>query len=251
MPALKKRVLIVDDNAVNRKYLKTVLKDYDLTEAENGIEALEQFDTTAADLILMDIQMPVMDGMECMKVLRDKNVSIPILAITAFSGNEDRDKFINEGFSDFLAKPLPPNTIRTVVGNWLSPDKQTLQVYTNKKPDYSEFDLDIIEDLKKYLTENEYKKLVADFIDETKIFLNNIDLLTNKDDFSSIIRILHTIKGNAASLGFYRLSKLSAVLEAKLKNEQFQNFSDNFEAFKSNAYASFEAFKTQLNRNDD
>lgn len=244
---MNKKILIVDDNAVNRKYLRSVLKSFTLSEAENGQVALDMFETANPDLILMDIQMPIMDGMECMIQLRKTNTQKPIIAITAFSDEEDRNKFIEAGFNDFLAKPLPPNAIRNIVSHWLKDNSQTAHLNSSEELKPHEFDIQVINELKKYISTEEYESLVLDFIDETKIFLNDIELLTNQNDFSSIIRILHTIKGNAASLGFYRLSKLSAALEADLKNDLFQNFSDNFGVFKCSANDSFDAFKTQLN----
>jgi len=109
----KFKILLAEDDYLNRKSITHFLKreGFDLTTAENGKEVLEKLKKNSFDLILMDIQMPIMDGLETTKRIRssespeiDKN--IPIIALTAYAMKGDREKIIETGMTDYIAKPL-------------------------------------------------------------------------------------------------------------------------------------------------
>jgi signal transduction histidine kinase/ActR/RegA family two-component response regulator len=107
------RILIVDDSSENRELIKLFLKkeNCELTEAENGEKAFELMRAQSFDLILMDLQMPVMDGYTALTKIRDLEqlegqVRRPIVALTAHAMNEDREKCIKQGFDGYLAKPI-------------------------------------------------------------------------------------------------------------------------------------------------
>ena len=110
--ALKsKRVLLVDDNAINRKVAAMFLRPLGMTivEAENGAESLNRLATAAFDIVLMDIHMPVMDGVEALKRIRASGESwsdIPVIALTANAMQGDRERFIELGMSGYVAKPI-------------------------------------------------------------------------------------------------------------------------------------------------
>ena len=105
-----KRILLVDDSEINRRFVKDNLEDcgVKVSEAEDGAEALEQIKRSYPDLVLMDIMMPVMDGYEAVKRIRaDKKLSgVPILALTALAMREDIERISHSGFDDFLIKPF-------------------------------------------------------------------------------------------------------------------------------------------------
>ena len=120
-------ILLAEDNAVNRKLAVTILEKagYKVTVATNGKEAVELADSKTIDLILMDIQMPIMSGEEATKALRDKESSskdrIPIIALTAHAMTGDRDKYLSLGMDGYVAKPIRRqelfDEINTVVRN--------------------------------------------------------------------------------------------------------------------------------------
>jgi two-component system sensor histidine kinase EvgS len=106
-------VLIAEDERINRLALKRILEKsgYRILEAENGLQALEILKTENPDCILMDIQMPEMDGIEASKNIRDKSQfgdksSIPIIALTAYTMPEDREKISAAGLDDYISKPV-------------------------------------------------------------------------------------------------------------------------------------------------
>lgn len=117
-----KKILLVDDNEMNREIAKTILEDYELIvdEAEDGYQAVNKVkdsDSDAYDVILMDIQMPVMGGFEATEAIRriDKGHRIPIVAMTANAFDEDRKKALEAGMDDHIAKPIEVNNLITVL----------------------------------------------------------------------------------------------------------------------------------------
>ena len=102
------RVLLVEDNSVNSLYTAQVLlrQGYEVIEARNGIEALDILRTQSFDLILMDVRMPVLDGLETTRRIReDLHLDTPVVALTAHAMSGDRDKCLASGMNYYLAKP--------------------------------------------------------------------------------------------------------------------------------------------------
>ena len=103
-------LLITEDEEINFYYLKTLLKKTEATiiRAKNGKEAVDIIAEYKGhiDLILMDLNMPVMDGYEAMRIIKSRHPGIPIIAQTAYTLNNDRMKCLNAGFNDYIAKPI-------------------------------------------------------------------------------------------------------------------------------------------------
>jgi signal transduction histidine kinase/CheY-like chemotaxis protein/ligand-binding sensor domain-containing protein len=120
------RVLVVEDNLVNQKLAQMLLENmgYQVSISNNGLEAIEALESSTFDLVLMDVQMPVMDGLEATRRIRDnsskvRNPSIPIVAMTAFAMKYDREKCLDAGMDDYLAKPVQPDTLRQTIARWI------------------------------------------------------------------------------------------------------------------------------------
>ena len=107
-----KKVLIGEDSSVIQNLAKKILEfqNFEITSAKNGEEVLKMLQTKEFDVILLDINMPVMDGMECIKTIRamkdEKLAKIPVIAITGNARNYSKEDFDNAGFNEMLAKPL-------------------------------------------------------------------------------------------------------------------------------------------------
>jgi CheY-like chemotaxis protein len=103
-------VLITEDEEVNFYYLKTIFKKTEakIIRAKNGQEAVEiiRSHQGAIDLVLMDLNMPVMDGYEAMRIIKSQHPQIPIIAQTAYTLSEDRHKCMKAGFNDYISKPI-------------------------------------------------------------------------------------------------------------------------------------------------
>jgi len=120
--ANRKKILIVEDDFSSKLYLNKALEKMDLIllNAGDGKEALELLKVNPdINVILMDIQMPVMDGYSCTKKIRESGNNITIIAQTAYGMSDDRDKMIALGFNDFLIKPISQKTLIEKVSQYL------------------------------------------------------------------------------------------------------------------------------------
>ncbi|OUS25756.1 hypothetical protein A9Q99_20065 [Gammaproteobacteria bacterium 45_16_T64] len=120
----KSTILIVEDNKVNQTLLKAILtkRDFSTLTASNGEEALRVLTSNPVDLILMDCQMPVMDGFETTRIIRERHATYgypPIIAVTANALSEDREKCINAGMNEYLTKPIDRYKLYKAIDDWL------------------------------------------------------------------------------------------------------------------------------------
>ena len=126
-------ILLVDDGESNREFLCVVLRQFGMTvtEAENGQVAVDAVENSEFDLIFMDMQMPVMDGYTATRVLRDRGLTIPIVALTANAMQEDQKKCRDAGCDGFLAKPVDVDKLAMLLkdrlGGTEAPDDGTNQ----------------------------------------------------------------------------------------------------------------------------
>ena len=120
---MSKRILVVEDQEDNRQIVRDLLtaNDYEMTEAENGEEALAAVAKNRPDLILMDIQLPVMDGYEATRRIKADPAlsSIPIIAVTSYALSGDEEKARAAGWNDFVPKPYSPRQLLAKIREFL------------------------------------------------------------------------------------------------------------------------------------
>ena len=120
---MRKRILAVEDQEDNRQIMRDLLtaNDYEMTEAENGEEALAAVARDRPDLILMDIQLPVMDGYEATRRIKaDPSLSsIPVIAVTSYALSGDEEKARAAGCDDFVPKPFSPRQLLAKIRQYL------------------------------------------------------------------------------------------------------------------------------------
>lgn len=115
-----KTILVAEDVESNFLLLKALLgKTYRLLHAYNGKEAIAMFIEYTPDLILMDVKMPVMDGLEATRLIREQSLTIPIIALTAFAFDQDRVRVLEAGCNDFLTKPLSPPLLKQTIEKYI------------------------------------------------------------------------------------------------------------------------------------
>ncbi len=120
------RVLLAEDNAINQQVAKEILQScgVEVTLADDGLEALEKLWEGGYDAVLMDIQMPGMDGLKATGLLREyaRFDALPVIAMTARAMNGDREKSLSAGMQDYVAKPVEPHTLLTTLSKWIRRD---------------------------------------------------------------------------------------------------------------------------------
>ena len=120
---MRHKIAVVEDNPDNRLLVQALLEEfYDISEFETGVEAVNGLLADQPDLILLDISLPEMDGTEVLRWIRSQSEleSVPVVALTAHAMAGDREKYLAEGFSDYLTKPIIDETVLLdTIARWL------------------------------------------------------------------------------------------------------------------------------------
>ncbi|MFC4871388.1 response regulator [Negadavirga shengliensis] len=240
-----KKVLIVDDNALNRKVFENIIgHNYFFDTAADGIEAIEKLREEKYDVILMDIQMPRLDGISTLKIIREEEITnIPIIAISAYSDQGDREYFLSTGFDDFIAKPVKPKDLLETIYYHLhkTGKKKDLAPTGDKNGD---FDETIVLQLLKYHTIENIKSVYNDFWEEAEILVKEIKMLIDLKNFREIGEKLHILKGNSGSLGLTGLYNMVAEFEMNIKNANFNNINEDLDKLEK----SLDNFKEMIDK---
>jgi CheY-like chemotaxis protein len=123
---MKPRVAVVEDNPDNRLLVQAILEDeFDVVEFEDGRDALQGLPDARADVILLDISLPEMDGTEVLEWIRSRPdlADTPVIALTAHAMAGDREKYLDAGFNDYVSKPIVDEAVLTgSIRRWLRPE---------------------------------------------------------------------------------------------------------------------------------
>ncbi|SNS21874.1 CheY chemotaxis protein or a CheY-like REC (receiver) domain [Belliella buryatensis] len=244
-----KNVLIVDDNALNRRVFEHIIGQvYNFDIAQNGKIALEKLKNGNFDLVLMDIQMPVMDGITAMKKIRNENLTdSPIIAISAYAEQNDKDYFLSTGFSDFIAKPIKPKLFLETISQHLKEEiKIDGEISGVERENLDTLDEKVLKQLQKYNSIENIHAVYTDFIEETESLLHETEQLLKTKDYESIGEKLHIIKGNSGTLGAQKVYNCCKEFEKNIKNGIFDNTLKDYLILRE----LFDSFKTYINQSE-
>ena len=227
------KVLLVEDNEINQQVAGELLEEAGIkvTVANNGLEAVDLTDKEEFDLILMDLQMPEMDGFEATGIIRSKEKykEKPILAMTANTLAEDRDRCLDAGMDDHLAKPIDPEELYNALKKWL-PDLSSRKTPVVTKAPQAGSGLDLPDSLPGIdiqsglgrLRGNKklYRDMLCKFDREHGEDVSQLQTLFAAQDYLSAQRLAHTVKGLAATFGAVELSEAAKALETAAKNHE-------------------------------
>ncbi|MEO9383365.1 ATP-binding protein [Chromobacterium phragmitis] len=207
------RILVVDDNAVNRKYLQALLErlNQQPTLASDGLEALSLAAGQPFDLVLMDLHMPGMDGAETARRLRAEaqTPKMPIIALTADAFPETRQQMLSQGLDDFLTKPLGRDQLLAVLQK-LYPPEASAAPQAREEP---ALDARTISDFIELLSEAQYRQLVEQYFAGHQESIRQLQSNQQQPDRESLFHLAHGLKGGAVTLGFASLARRCLELE--------------------------------------
>jgi len=229
-----KRILLAEDNPVNRLLASATLEQagFVVTEAENGLQALELAKTHDFDLLLMDIQMPVMDGLCATRLIRELDKSgtdrLPMLALTAGAPGQDMDEILASGMNGCLEKPFAPDALVTAVRRHLQPARENhapmqaplsptagIPAICPRRPC-----LDIDEGIRRVGGDGSlYRELLRRFVAEYGASAAHVMDSVNSGELGKAGRIVHSVKGVAGVLAADSLQEIARELETALKND--------------------------------
>ena len=202
------RLLLVDDNRDNLTLIRLYLESdhYCIDEAENGAEAVERFAAAPYDLVLMDLEMPVVDGYEATRRIRELErrrgvVPTPILALTAHAMDEHRQRCEQAGFTDFLAKPVRKAAVLRTLLHYLGPEGESAESLKTLPPDADA------------PNPSRLAALLPLFYDLASQTLDAAHAALDQGDLDQVRRQGHKLKGSAGSYGFPELARAAAALE--------------------------------------
>ena len=201
------KILIVEDNELTQKIVGQMLNDYGFVVmyATNGLECLRIISESNVDLVLMDMQMPLMDGYETTGFMREDSElkNIPIIAMTANAMVGDREKCLASGCTDYITKPFKSEELVIMIKKHLSRN------FRNKKH------------------ENESSRLINDlipeFIADLKEMIEELNQAVKNKNHEMIKSISHDIKGTAGMYGFMEISETAAIMEKAAQDKSYKN----------------------------
>src|SRR6478609_8977769 len=220
-------VLLVEDNDINRLYASSILKTWDcnLEMAENGYVALEKLKNNPFDIVLMDLQMPVMDGYEATKAIRQGDASrsqVPIIALTANATRKDIEKCLASGMNDCIPKPFTPEDLFRVLlkhSNNKSNDahKETVQA-TVPLVQSQLVDLSYL----KNVSHNDpefIKEMINTFLESMPKTIREIETFSTTKDWVNLGKAIHKIKPSLTMMGMPTLKALALEMEQQCKTQ--------------------------------
>jgi CheY-like chemotaxis protein/HPt (histidine-containing phosphotransfer) domain-containing protein len=214
------RILVAEDNAVNQKVALRILEKmgYRADAVANGLEAIDVLAEIPYDLVLMDVQMPEMDGYNAARIIRDpssqvRDHDVPVVAMTAHAMKGDREKCLEAGMDDYVPKPVQPQELARVIEEWLATEKTPEpQPEAAAQDDGKVFDRpNLVERLDG--DEEIIGEVIGIFLEDAPRRLQVLEDALQESDAALAQREAHTLKGAASNLSAPSLQEAARRVE--------------------------------------
>jgi two-component system sensor histidine kinase/response regulator len=217
----KVRILLSEDNTVNQKVTLKILEKmgYHADAVANGLEVLKALEAIPYTLVLMDVQMPEMDGMEATRQIRKgglpiRNPDIPIIALTANAMKKDREMCLDAGMNDYLAKPIHPEELAEVIARWVPGNNGTSKVQSATKMVKQGPVFDRSSLLERLGGDGKiYEDVIALFLKDAPGQIDSLQESVSSGDVVLAQRQAHTLKGASGNVGAVGLEKAALQME--------------------------------------
>lgn len=215
-------ILIAEDNITNQKVATLIIKKmgYNVLCVSNGYEAVEAVQNMPYDIVLMDLQMPVMDGYDAaIKIRTEIQSTIPIIAMSADVMKGTAESCLNAGMNDYISKPVKPDELQKIIMKWT--DKPVMQMRKKEENDSVIANINI-EELKSRLTGNWelIPELINTFFTEAIEIQKQISKNNEIHDYSAIAKEAHKLKGAASSICADRIHEIALFIEKGAEDEK-------------------------------
>ncbi|MBS4062998.1 MAG: PAS domain S-box protein [Chitinophagaceae bacterium] len=225
-----KTILITDDNDMNRLVASTILENYGaaISEAANGEEAIHALTKIKTDLVLMDIQMPVLNGYEAAKIIRKVGNKIPIIALTANAIKGENEKCIEAGMNDYISKPFKEEEFLKKIAHWLNMELTTTRINTADDEAMKD-ELYDLSGLKEISQGNDafIEKMVKLFCEQSPVMVEQIKEAYLNNRLEMMGAIAHKLKPSIDNLKINSLKSIIRAIEKagkeNNKSEELQN----------------------------
>lgn len=214
------RVLLVEDNDINRLYAKSILKNWrcQTETAENGLVAIEKIKNDSFDVVLMDVQMPVMDGYEATKAIRSMDPprgKIPVVALTANATKKDVEKCLASGMNDYLPKPFTPEDLYRKLFEDLKikPSEETTK---GSKQRSKFFDFTYLRSVSGN-NEEFIQEMIQTFAQSVPTILDDMKTALNTKDWERLSRLAHQVKPSFTLMGLDSMRSTLVKIEEQGK----------------------------------
>lgn len=215
-------ILLVEDNMVNQIVAQEILETFGLSVdiASGGVEAVKKASKDEYNLILMDIQMPDIDGFEATKRIKEKGIKTPIIAMTANAMKGDMEKCLEMNMQDYVTKPIDVDELYKVITKWIISTKSNNKKLEDKVLEHNFTGINEKNALRRMMGNiNILLKAVKAFISEFSDASIKISQYRDTENIEALLYYLHSLKGSAGNIGAENLHLKVGEIERKLKSQ--------------------------------
>lgn len=250
-------ILLVEDNEINQQIVKENLEKegFWVELAGNGEEAIKKVNDNYYDLVLMDLQMPILDGYKAAREIREnsKLLELPIIALSADATKGTKEKVIEATMNDYITKPVDKTELYKILVKWIKKSKRTSFVEQNEKENIEETNETLNKKLNSFSVKEAlfrvsgntrlYVDILKKFEKNNANFIERVNDFLQKKDFVRLKNELHDLKGSAGNIGNISIYKNIMELEEKIENETEKVNSNDFLKLEMKLKVAFEEIK--------
>lgn len=237
-------ILLVEDNIVNQKVAIGLIRLMGCTMdiAQNGLEAIEKWRTHSYDLILMDIEMPVMDGITATTSIRNEEKhqelpATPIVAVTANAMDGDRELYLSQGMDDYLSKPFSRHSLHQMLNHWLKESSHDSLKGTEKQaldlPELSNIDTLQLKSMYDLVDENGLpllNTLISIYTENSRQIIDDLAIAIEQRNLEEGRRLAHALKSSSGTVGLNKVHELSREIEHQCRFSQLDKLNELYRA---------------------